>query len=183
MTAYRVYLGEFVYGAIDGTVTTFAVVAGSVGAALGSKVIIILGLANLFADGFAMSIGSYLSAKSKREHRQLYGDSSDSQSQLAAITPPIRGAAVTFFSFVTVGFIPVVVYVVDHFYPLSIHLFTTSVILTSIAFGLIGYLKSKAIAGNSIKGIAETLILGMTAALVAYLVGDLLANSLMNSSK
>ena len=63
---YQEYLGEFVYGGIDGSVTTFAVVAGSVGASLDSAVIIILGFANLFADGFAMSIGAYLSTKSQQ---------------------------------------------------------------------------------------------------------------------
>ena len=62
------YLGEFVYGGIDGSVTTFAVVAGSVGANLGTSVIIILGIANLLADGFAMSIGAYLSAKTESDN-------------------------------------------------------------------------------------------------------------------
>lgn len=64
---FQNYLGEFVYGGIDGAVTTFAVVAGAVGAGLSSSVIIILGFANLFADGFAMSIGAYLSAKSEKD--------------------------------------------------------------------------------------------------------------------
>ena len=62
------YLGEFVYGGIDGCVTTFAVVAGSVGAGIDTSVIIILGFANLFADGFAMSVGAYLSAKATRDN-------------------------------------------------------------------------------------------------------------------
>ncbi len=62
------YLGEFVYGAIDGSVTTFAVVAGAAGAHLESSIVIILGFANLIADGFAMSVGSYLSAKSEIEN-------------------------------------------------------------------------------------------------------------------
>jgi VIT1/CCC1 family predicted Fe2+/Mn2+ transporter len=61
------YLGEFVYGGIDGSITTFAVVAGAAGAAMDSSVIIILGMANLIADGFAMSVGSYLSAKAEQE--------------------------------------------------------------------------------------------------------------------
>ncbi len=61
----QVYLGEFVYGGIDGAVTTFAVVAGSVGANLDSSIVIILGFANLLADGFAMSVGAYLSTKSE----------------------------------------------------------------------------------------------------------------------
>ncbi len=61
------YLGEFVYGGIDGCVTTFAVVAGAVGAGLDSAIIIVLGFANLFADGFAMSVGAYLSTKSTND--------------------------------------------------------------------------------------------------------------------
>ncbi|MEL7123606.1 MAG: VIT1/CCC1 transporter family protein [Bacteroidota bacterium] len=65
---FQDYLGEFVYGGIDGSVTTFAVVAGSVGASLDSAIIIILGFANLLADGFAMSVGAYLSSKSEREN-------------------------------------------------------------------------------------------------------------------
>lgn len=65
---FQEYLGEFVYGGIDGSVTTFAVVAGSAGAALSSEVVIILGFANLIADGFAMSVGSYLSTKSEKEN-------------------------------------------------------------------------------------------------------------------
>jgi len=65
---YQDYLGEFVYGGIDGSVTTFAVVAGAVGAGLDSVIIIILGFANLLADGFSMSIGAYLSAKSERQN-------------------------------------------------------------------------------------------------------------------
>jgi putative effector of murein hydrolase len=42
------------YGGIDGTITTFAIVAGVVGADLSGKVVLVLGLANLIADGFAM---------------------------------------------------------------------------------------------------------------------------------
>jgi len=65
---YQKYLAEFVYGGIDGSVTTFAVVSGSAGAGLDSSIIIILGFANLIADGFSMSVGSYLSNKSEIEN-------------------------------------------------------------------------------------------------------------------
>lgn len=64
---FATYIGEFVYGAIDGAVTTFAVVSAVVGAALQPIIIIILGLANLFADGFSMAMGSYLSIRSQNE--------------------------------------------------------------------------------------------------------------------
>ncbi|MBZ0248004.1 MAG: VIT1/CCC1 transporter family protein [Cyclobacteriaceae bacterium] len=66
--SYQDYLGEFVYGGIDGSVTTFAVVTGAVGAGMDSSVILILGFANLFADGFAMSVGAYMSSKSEKQN-------------------------------------------------------------------------------------------------------------------
>lgn len=71
---FQEYLGEFVYGGIDGSVTTFAVVAGAAGANLDSSVVVILGFANLIADGFAMSVGSYLSTKSEKESYQKHKD-------------------------------------------------------------------------------------------------------------
>jgi vacuolar iron transporter family protein len=61
------YLGDFVLGAIDGTVTTFAVVAGVAGAELPNQVAIILGLANLFADGFSMAVSNFLGARAEKQ--------------------------------------------------------------------------------------------------------------------
>ncbi len=61
------YLRDWVYGGIDGTVTTFALVAGVIGAHLASRVILILGGANLIADGFAMAASNYLATRSERE--------------------------------------------------------------------------------------------------------------------
>ena len=60
-------LEDFVYGATDSAVTTFAVVAGAFGAALSPSVILILGFANLLADGFSMAVGNYLASKTRRE--------------------------------------------------------------------------------------------------------------------
>jgi VIT1/CCC1 family predicted Fe2+/Mn2+ transporter len=62
------YLGDMVYGGLDGIVTTFAVVSGVAGANLGANVVLILGLANLFADGFSMATGAFLSTKSEQEY-------------------------------------------------------------------------------------------------------------------
>ena len=59
------YIGEFTYGGIDGAITTFAVVAGAEGASLGVSVVVILGLANLIADGFSMSVGNFFSTKAE----------------------------------------------------------------------------------------------------------------------
>ncbi|MCR9198255.1 MAG: VIT1/CCC1 transporter family protein [Planctomycetaceae bacterium] len=57
------YLRDFVYGGIDGAVTTFAVVSGVAGAGLSSGVVIVLGFANLIGDGFSMAAGNYLGAR------------------------------------------------------------------------------------------------------------------------
>jgi len=62
------YIGDLVYGGLDGIITTFAVVSGVAGAKLGTSIILILGLANLFADGFSMATGAYLSLKSEQEY-------------------------------------------------------------------------------------------------------------------
>ncbi len=64
------YLRDFIYGAIDGIVTTFAVVAGVAGAGLESRIVIILGAANLLADGFSMSVSNYLGARAAHQQRE-----------------------------------------------------------------------------------------------------------------
>ncbi len=64
------YLRDFVLGAVDGTVTTFAVVAGVAGAGLSSVVIVILGTANLLADGFSMAAGNFLGARADEQLRE-----------------------------------------------------------------------------------------------------------------
>ncbi|MGI9372783.1 MAG: VIT1/CCC1 transporter family protein [Hyphomicrobiales bacterium] len=59
------YLRDWIYGGIDGAVTTFAIVAGVVGAQLSATIIIILGVANLVADGFSMAASNYSGTKSE----------------------------------------------------------------------------------------------------------------------
>jgi vacuolar iron transporter family protein len=59
------YLKDFVYGGIDGTVTTFAIVAGVAGAELSSAIVVVLGVANLVGDGFSMAASSFLSARTE----------------------------------------------------------------------------------------------------------------------
>ncbi len=61
------YLGDAVLGGIDGCVTTFAVVAGAVGGGFSGLVVIVLGFANLLADGFSMAVSNYQGTKSQRE--------------------------------------------------------------------------------------------------------------------
>ena len=61
------HFDDFIYGSIDGAVTTFAIVAGVVGASLPSGIILILGFANLFADGFSMAAANYQASKARNE--------------------------------------------------------------------------------------------------------------------
>jgi VIT1/CCC1 family predicted Fe2+/Mn2+ transporter len=63
------YLRDWVYGGIDGAVTTFAIVAGVVGAELSNRVVLILGLANLVADGFSMAASNYSGTKTEHEEK------------------------------------------------------------------------------------------------------------------
>ena len=226
---YEAYLGEFVYGGIDGCVTTFAVVAGSVGAGLDSSIIIILGFANLLADGFAMSVGAYLSNKTKKDnynkHKQIEYWEVDNLPELEkdeirviykeqgfegelleevvnVITSdkdrwvnvmmkeelvmfdedksPVIIGGVTYLSFIIIGIIPLLVYVVDYIYSLESNLFLLSSILTAIGFIIIGWLKAFVNQTPFWKGILETLLLGGIAAIVAYFIGDFLESIIIN---
>ena len=66
-TSKQGYLKDSVYGAIDGAVTTFAVVSSVTGAGLSSGIVIILGLANLLADGFSMAAGNFLGTRAENQ--------------------------------------------------------------------------------------------------------------------
>ena len=61
------YLRDFIYGSIDGLVTTFAIVSGALGAGLSSSIIVVLGFVNLLADGFSMAVSNYLGTKTDRQ--------------------------------------------------------------------------------------------------------------------
>lgn len=61
---------DFIYGSFDGSVTTFAIVAGAVGASLSPVIVLILGFANLAADGFSMAAGNYQATKARIEFIQ-----------------------------------------------------------------------------------------------------------------
>lgn len=61
------FLKDSIFGAIDGAVTTFAVVSSVAGAGLSSGIVIILGLANLIADGFSMAAGNFLGTRAENQ--------------------------------------------------------------------------------------------------------------------
>lgn len=221
---FRDYFGEFVYGGIDGSVTTFAVVAGSAGAGLESSVIIILGLANLIADGFAMGIGAYFSTKSEKEiyerHfrkerkniekltqkeifrvREIFAQKGfkgelleevievicqdkeqvtelimkEEHEMMPEKKSPLAMGIVTYASFILVGFIPLIIYILDMVNDLGYsNLFSISCLLTSFAFIGIGFLKAILTNTSKIKSVMQTLLLGSIAASLAYFLGDYL---------
>jgi len=217
------YLGEFVYGGLDGCVTTFAVVSGAVGAGMGTNVIIILGFANLLADGFAMSIGAFLSSRSRKDNFNKRLDEKitrlgthilDSKEELKIVyeskgvtaplldnlvevlmrdkkqwatellgqdenlvvdeRSPLNIAFATYFSFILIGLIPLLIYVFDLYKEVGDNLFLYASLLTATGFIIIGWLKTHITQTSIFRGVAETLLLGAIAATVSYFVGDLL---------
>ncbi len=228
LAKYQEYISEFVYGAIDGSVTTFAVVAGSEGANFDLGVVLILGIANLLADGFSMSVGSYLSAKTEKEQyekhkaveywevdnlpefekeeiREIYRKKGFEGELLEKIVqvitadkdrwvdvmmkeelemaepgkPPLISALITFISFVLVGAIPLLSYLFAFLGDKNTEgLFFYSSLFTGISFAVIGFLKAKINNTTVWRGILETLTLGGIAAVISYLVGDLLRSIL-----
>jgi len=165
MNIRRKYLSEFVYGATDGTVTTFAIISGAVGASLGLGVIIILGFANLFADGISMAISNYLSTKSSNSVGPV------------STKNPIYTALATFISFVVIGFIPLFAFVIAPLHPwLQSNQFGISIACTAGAFLAIGLIKSSITDKSRLISMAEMLIMGAIASGIAYGVGYLLRN-------
>lgn len=71
MIIMKWHFDDFIYGSIDGAVTTFAIVAGVMGASLPSVIILILGFANLFADGFSMAAANYQASKARNEFVEM----------------------------------------------------------------------------------------------------------------
>lgn len=181
---FESYLGEFVYGATDGTVTTFAVVAGAAGAGLSSAVIVILGFANLIADGFSMGASSYLAAKSERDLKiKRHTESGEEQHphDHAHGETPLKDGLTTFASFIVVGLVPFILYVADALLDLNIassKLFLWSSILTGLTFLSIGLLKAHVTKTKPWRAASETFGLGAVAAILAYALGDLLSSAL-----
>jgi hypothetical protein len=64
------YLRDWVYGGIDGSITTFAIVAGVIGADLPARVVLILGVVNVLADGFSMAAANFSSSRTEIEEYQ-----------------------------------------------------------------------------------------------------------------
>ncbi|MBT8273753.1 MAG: VIT1/CCC1 transporter family protein, partial [Bacteroidia bacterium] len=89
---------------------------------------------------------------------------------------PFMMGLVTYISFILIGLIPLLVYVWDYLVGFEGSLFIYTSIFTSMAFIFIGFLKTYVTQTSKIKGILETLVLGVLAATLAYFVGDILEN-------
>jgi vacuolar iron transporter family protein len=73
------YLKDMVFGAIDGSITTFAIVSGVAGAGLSSSIVIVLGLANLLADGFSMAASNFLGTRAENAFRASMREREESE--------------------------------------------------------------------------------------------------------
>lgn len=211
------YLGNAVYGALDGTVTTFAIIAGAIGAQLPIEIIIILGLANLFADGFSMATGSYLSEKSKLDYldklvgeketlitketdtaqeevEEIYKEKGFKGKDLSravhivtarrstylseilsaegintATIKPFTISSITFLAFVTVGATPILLLFIKPDITFAQLLITIGTVLF-----IVGSLRSRISALSWWRGGLEIMIAGISASLIAYIIGDTL---------
>ena len=168
----RKYLPEFVYGGIDGAVTTFAVVSGSIGASLSPAIILILGIANLCADGFSMAVSNYLSVKSQVDLHKGHKDYLFFQREGKH---PVKAGLATFISFFIMGIIPLLPFLFTIFAPSprDNQLFY-SVALTGIALAIVGFVKGEIVKKHPIKASFETLLIGGVAATIAFFVGYIL---------
>jgi len=157
-------LGDAVFAANDGIITTFAVVAGSYGAGLGSGVIIILGLANLFADGISMASGNFLGTKSEIDYQK------GREKSYREEHVPARHAAVTFFSFCVAGVLPILPYLLG-----AEEGFLLSLSSVAVSLAIVGVLRGLVSRKNIFFSVFEMLLVGGLAAGVAYFVGYFLA--------
>jgi VIT1/CCC1 family predicted Fe2+/Mn2+ transporter len=155
----RHYLPDLVYGANDGIITTFAVVSGVVGAALSERIILILGFANLVADGFSMGASNFLS-------RRSYADVDERASRPEAA----RHGVATLLGFVVAGVVPLVAYVV----PVDgDRRFAFAVALTLSTLFAVGASRAVVTRLGWFRSGFEMLAVGALAAGVAYSIGAL----------
>lgn len=164
------YIGDIVYGANDGIVTTFAVVAAAAGADVSTSIILILGIANLTADGFSMGASKYLSLKSEQSVERA-GTSGLPAAAYAAQAgrSPLNDGFATFISFVIVGSLPLVPFLIPS---AAGDAFMISAIATGITFFVVGAARSLVINKNPLTAGLEMLVVGGAASAIAYVLGS-----------
>lgn len=164
------YLRDLVYGALDGVITTFAVVAGVAGASLSARVVLILGIANLVADGVSMGASNYLGIRSERAARDAHGHAGGAP--LGVESAAIRHGAATFVAFVVAGIVPLAAYLL----PIAAaDRFAWATVLTLAALFLVGAARSLVTRQPWWSSGLEMLAVGAAAAAIAYGLGRLIA--------
>jgi vacuolar iron transporter family protein len=157
----RHYVGDLVYGANDGLVTTFAAVAGVEGGALSPTTVLIVGMANLVADGLSMGIGNYLSIRAREQAREVE-DLPQDEAQ------PARHGLATFLAFSIVGAVPLAPYTTGT--PLAWRAWASAGLTLATLFGVgaaRGVVTKRAWWSTG----GEVLALGATAGAVAFAAG------------
>jgi VIT1/CCC1 family predicted Fe2+/Mn2+ transporter len=160
------YLKDMVYGANDGLITTFAVVAGVEGGALTQRAVLVVGFANLVADGLSMGVGNYLSIRSQEHVRRTLSLPEEEAS-------PARHGVATFLAFAAAGVVPLAAYVMP-VVPASARVATATLSTFAALFG-VGALRSTVTDEPALSGGLEMLGLGAVVAGVAYYSGSLAA--------
>ena len=105
---FKKYFPEFVYGGMDGLITTFAIIAGATGAGLSADVIVIVGIASVFSDAFSMGASNFVS---RRSACRIGND-------VCKPNEPFKTALSTFLSFLLIGFVPVFPFILPIVNPL-----------------------------------------------------------------
>lgn len=162
----RHYIRDVIYGANDGIITTFAVVAGVTGGTLSTRIVLIVGVANLLADGLSMGVGNYLSIRSHESALAALGRPEEESS-------PVRHGLATLLAFVAAGAVPLVPYL---FQATGIDRFALSVILTFGALFAVGASRAAVTADRWWTAGLEMLLLGVAVAAAAYGSGALVAS-------
>lgn len=156
----RHYIRDLVYGANDGLITTFAVVSGVAGGSLSVVAVVVVGAANLVADGISMGAGNFLAIRADERAREA----ADLPEQEAF---PWKHALATLVAFVVAGAIPLLPYVI---LGIDRRLFWSST-LTFAALFLLGALRALVTVDRWWRSGLETLALGVLVSIAAYGAG------------
>ena len=163
----RHYIRDLVYGANDGLITTFAVVAGVAGGDLAPRTMLIIGAANLFADGLSMGVGNYLGIRSNESALAAQGRPEEE-------AHPARHGLATLLAFVFAGAVPLAPYVLATEGPQL----AASVALTFLMLFIVGALRAAVTVDRWWMAGLEMLGLGAAVAVAAYASGYLVAHAL-----
>ncbi len=162
----RHYIGDLIYGANDGLITTFAVVAAVSGGALSARTVLIVGMANLFADGLSMGVGNYLSIRSHESALIAQGRPEEEAS-------PARHGTATFIAFVVAGAVPLLPYAAGA--GMSVGLALSMTVTFAMLFA-VGAMRALVTVSRWWSAGAEMLLLGMVVAVAAYISGAVVSS-------